>query len=129
MILTVDPLRSGADRSSRARRLADREDLSPERANGPDWRKVSRLRMDQLTLFVGDSSMSNVFRTIATAISGPARTREVPQTTRRVHLDLEVLGGRTLLSVSPILSIAVHTPIAHLHLIPLPHVVRVPDLR
>ena len=28
MILTVDPLRSGADRSSRARRLTDREDLS-----------------------------------------------------------------------------------------------------
>ncbi len=73
--------------------------------------------------------MSNLFRTIATAISGPARTRKVPQTTRRVHLDLEVLGGRTLLSVSPILSIAVHTPIAHLHPIPLPHVVRVPDLR
>ena len=59
--------------------------------------------------------MSNLFRTIATAISGPARTRKVPQTTRRVHLDLEVLGGRTLLSVSPILSVAVHTPIAHLH--------------
>ena len=56
--------------------------------------------------------MSHLFRTIATAISGPARTGKVPQTTRRVHLDLEVLGGRTLLSVSPILSVAVHPPIA-----------------
>ena len=73
--------------------------------------------------------MSNLFRTIATAVSGPARTRKVPQTTRRVHLDLEVLGGRTLLSVSPILSVAVHTPIAHLHPIPHPHVVDVPNLK
>ena len=36
----------------------------------------------------------------------------MPQTSHRVHLDLEVLGGRTLLSVSPILSVAAHTPIA-----------------
>ena len=70
--------------------------------------------------------MRNVFRTIATAISGPSRTRKAP---RRVGVDLEVLGERTLLSVSPIQAIAVHTPIAHLHIIPLPHVVRVPELR
>ena len=73
--------------------------------------------------------MNNLFRTIATAISGPPRTRKVHQTTRRVHLDLEVLGGRTLLSVSPILSIAVHTPIAHFHPIQLPHRVDVPNLQ
>jgi hypothetical protein len=85
--------------------------------------------MDQLTLFVGDNSMNNLLRTIATAISGSPRTRKVHLTTRRVHLDLEVLGGRTLLSVSPILSIAVHTPIAHLHPIQLPHWVDVPNLQ
>ena len=51
------------------------------------------------------------------------------QTTRRVHLDLEALGRRTLLSVSPILSVAVHTPIAHVYPIPLPHRVDVPNLR
>jgi hypothetical protein len=129
LILTVDPLRSGADRSSRARRLTDRENLSPERANSPDWRKVSRLRMDQLTLFVGDSSMSNLFQTIANATSGPARTRKERKTTRRVNLNLEVLGERTLLSVSPIHAVAVQTPIAHLHLIPHPHVVDVPSLK
>ena len=70
--------------------------------------------------------MTNLFRTIAAAISGPSRTRKAP---RRVRVDLEVLGERTLLSVSPVHAIAVHTPIAHLHVIPLPHVVRVPDLR
>ena len=70
--------------------------------------------------------MSNLLRTIAAAISGPSRTRKAP---RCVRVDLEVLGARTLLSVSPIHAVAVHTPIAHLHLIPLPHVVRVPDLR
>ena len=70
--------------------------------------------------------MSNLLRSIAAAISGPSRTRKAPC---GVRVDLEVLGGRTLLSVSPIHAIAVHTPIAHLHLIPLPHVVRVPDLR
>ena len=73
--------------------------------------------------------MSNLFRTIATAICGPARTRKVPKSTCRVYLDLEVLGGRTLLSVSPIISVAVHTPIAHFHPIPLPHRVDVPNLR
>ena len=73
--------------------------------------------------------MSNLFRTIATAISGPARTRKVPQTTHRVHLDLEVLGRRTLLSASPIHSVAVHSAIAHLHPIPLAHWVDVPNLR
>ena len=70
--------------------------------------------------------MSNLLRIIAAAISAPPRTRKMP---RRVGVDLEVLGERTLLSVSPIHAVAVHTPIAHLHLIPLPHVVRVPDLR
>ena len=75
--------------------------------------------------------MSNLFRTIATAISGPARTctRKGPQTTRRVHLDLEDLGGRTLLSVSPILSVAVHSPIVHLRPVPLPHRMNVPNLQ
>ena len=70
--------------------------------------------------------MSNLLRTIAAAISGPSRTRKAPS---RVRVDLEVLGARTLLSVSPIHAIAVHTPIAHLHLIPLPHVVRVPNFQ
>ena len=73
--------------------------------------------------------MSNLFRTIATAISGPAGTCKVRRTTRRAHLELEALGGRTLLSVSPILSVAVHTPIAHLHPIRLPHVAHVPELQ
>ena len=70
--------------------------------------------------------MSNLFRTIAAAISAPSRTRKAP---RHVRVDLEVLGERTLLSVSPIHAIAVHTPIAQLHVIPLPHLARVPDLR
>jgi hypothetical protein len=70
--------------------------------------------------------MSNVLRTIAAAVSGPSRTRKAP---RRVPVDLEVLGARTLLSVSPIHAVAIHTPIAQLHIIPLPHVVRVPDVR
>ena len=73
--------------------------------------------------------MRNLFRTIATVISGPARTRKVHQTTRRVSVDLEVLGERTLLSVSPILSVAVHAPIAQVHPIPLPHRLDVPNLR
>jgi hypothetical protein len=70
--------------------------------------------------------MSNVLRAIAAAISGPSRTRKTP---RCVGVDLEVLGERTLLSVSPIHAVAVHTPIAHLQIIPLPHVVRVPNLQ
>ena len=70
--------------------------------------------------------MSNLLRTIAAAISGPSRTRKAP---RGVGVDLEVLGERTLLSVSPIHAIAVHAPIAHVHLIPLPHVVRIPNLQ
>jgi hypothetical protein len=73
--------------------------------------------------------MSNPFRTIAAAISGSVRGRKVHQTTRRAHLELEVLGERTLLSVSPILAIAVHTPMANVHTIPLPHRVDVPNLR
>jgi hypothetical protein len=85
--------------------------------------------MDPLTLFVGDSSMSNLFRTIANAISGSTRTRKVPKTTRRVHFDLEVLGERTLLSVSPIQAIAVHTPVVQFQPIRLPHVVDVPNLQ
>ncbi len=82
--------------------------------------------MDQLTFFVGDSSMSNLFRNIAAAISGPARTRKVRKTTRRVHFDLEVLGERALLSVSPIHAIAHHTPIVHVVETPIVHIVKTP---
>src|SRR5262245_5595183 len=63
---------------------------------------------DQFTPFVGDSSMRNLFHTVAAAISGPSRTRNAPKTNRRAPLNLEVLGERTLLSVSPIHAIAVH---------------------
>ncbi|HTU89163.1 MAG TPA: hypothetical protein VMF69_03605 [Gemmataceae bacterium] len=71
--------------------------------------------------------MSNLFRTIAAAIFGPARTRKVPQSPRRVHLGLEVLEGRTLPSVSPILSVAVQTPIVQMAHQPV--VVDVPNLQ
>jgi hypothetical protein len=73
--------------------------------------------------------MRNLFRTLAAAISGSARTGKALQTTRRAPLDLEVLGERTLLSASPIHAIAVHAPIAQLHIIPLPHLARVPNLK
>jgi hypothetical protein len=73
--------------------------------------------------------MSNLFRTTVAAIFGPARTRKVRQTTRRVGLDLEVLGERTLLSVSPIHAVAVHAPIVHRLPFPLPHLARVPNLQ
>jgi len=73
--------------------------------------------------------MNKLFRTTAAAIFGPARTRKVPKTTRRVHFNLEVLGERTLLSVSPIHAIAVHTPVVHLQPVRLPYWVDVPDLQ
>jgi hypothetical protein len=72
--------------------------------------------------------MSNLFRAIATAISGPRRTRKLPKTNRRAPLNLEVLGERTLLSVSPIHAVAVHPTLVLRHPIPLPHVARVPNL-
>jgi hypothetical protein len=71
--------------------------------------------------------MSNLFRTIAAAIFGPARTRKVPQTSRRVQLGLEVLEGRTLPSVSPIFSAAVQMSIAQMNYQPV--VVDVPNLQ
>jgi len=71
--------------------------------------------------------MSNVFRTITAAIFGPARTRKVRKTTRRVGLNLEVLGERVLLSVSPIHAVAVQPPIADWHI--LPHGTDVPDVQ
>jgi hypothetical protein len=65
--------------------------------------------------------MNELFRTIANAISGPARTREARKTTCRVGLNVENLGERLLLSVSPIHAVAVEPPMAQLHPIPLPH--------
>jgi hypothetical protein len=73
--------------------------------------------------------MRQLFRAIAAAISGAPRNRKVHQMARRVPLDLESLGGRTLLSVAPLLSIAVHAPSAHVHPIRLPHRVDVPNLK
>ncbi len=71
--------------------------------------------------------MSNVFRTITAAIFGPARTRKVRKTTRRVGLNVENLGERVLLSVSPIHAVAIETPIADWHIIP--HGPDVPELQ
>jgi hypothetical protein len=79
--------------------------------------------------------MRNLFRTIGNAISGPARTRKVRQTTRRVGLNVENLGERIVMSVSPIHAIAVHTPVVEWYPIPIrlpipiPHRVDVPDLQ
>ncbi len=71
--------------------------------------------------------MNQLFRTIAHAISGPARTRKVRKTTRRVGLNVENLGERVLLSASPIHAVAVETPVADWHIIP--HGPDVPDVQ
>ncbi len=71
--------------------------------------------------------MRNLFRTTVAAIFGPARTRKVRKTTRRVGLNVENLGERVLLSVSPIHAVAVETPIADWHI--LPHGPDVPELQ
>jgi hypothetical protein len=71
--------------------------------------------------------MRSLFRTIANAISGRARTRNVRKTNRRVGLNLENLGERTLLSASPIHAIAVQPVLVHPIPFPLPH--RVPNLQ
>jgi hypothetical protein len=73
--------------------------------------------------------MSNLFRSIAAKISGSARTRKVRKTTRRAPLNVENLGERVVLSVSPIHAIAVEPPIAHFHPIPIPHGPYVPELQ
>jgi len=70
--------------------------------------------------------MIKLLRAIAATTSGPSRTRRAP---RPFGVELEVLGERTLLSISPIQAVVVHTPIAHVHPIPLPHVARVPNLQ
>jgi len=83
--------------------------------------------------------MRNLFRTTVAAIFGPARTRKVRKTTRRVCLNVENLGERVLLSGSPFHNIGVEPPIApigfeppiailHPISIPLPHRVNVPNL-
>ena len=59
--------------------------------------------------------MRNLFRTTVAAIFGPARTRKVRKTTCRVGLNVENLGERVLLSVSPIHALAVETPTAIVH--------------
>lgn len=56
--------------------------------------------------------MRKLFNTIATAIFGSDRVRRVPPNPRRVSLGLEVLEGRDLPSVSPILSVAAQTQMA-----------------
>ena len=53
--------------------------------------------------------MRNFLSTIATAIFGSNRAVKTPRTPRRVSLGLEVLEGRDLPSVSPILSVAAQT--------------------
>ena len=69
--------------------------------------------------------MRNLFRTTVAAIFGPARTRKVRKSTRRVGLNVENLGERVLLSVSSIHAVAnealylrsIETP-ADWHIIP-----------
>jgi hypothetical protein len=74
--------------------------------------------------------MRNLIRTTVAAIFGPARTRKVRKTTRRIGLNVENLGERVLLSVSPIHSIWVEKPpIAQLHFIPPVHRANVPDVQ
>jgi hypothetical protein len=85
--------------------------------------------MDQLTPFVGDRTMSNLFRTLAAAIPGPSAIRKVAKTNRHAPLNLEVLGERTLLSVSPIHAVAVAPALVLRHPFPLPHLARVPNLK
>ena len=50
-----------------------------------------------------------LLRTIAAVISGPSRTRKALLPMCSGPRNLEALGGRTLLSVSPMHAIAVHT--------------------
>jgi hypothetical protein len=84
--------------------------------------------------------MRNLFRTTVAAIFGPARTRKVRKTTRRVGLNIENLGERVLLSGSPffhnigvqppIAPIGFQPPITIVHPIPLPiRFVDVPNLK
>ena len=71
--------------------------------------------------------MPNFFRTIAAAISGPTRTRNVRKTNRRIGLNVENLGERIVMSASPIHAIAAHPALLHRLPFPLPH--RVPNLQ
>jgi hypothetical protein len=73
--------------------------------------------------------MSHLFRTIAAAIPGPSRTRKVPKTDRRAPVNLEVLGERTLLSVSPIHAVAAQSALVFRYPFPLPHLARVPNVQ
>jgi hypothetical protein len=73
--------------------------------------------------------MRNLFRTTVAAIFGPARTRKMRKTTRRIGLNVENLGERVVLSVSPIHAVAVETPMLTGIVHPIPHGPDVPDVQ